>query len=79
MLAVQSEPTARISLPRLSQEAKRFQCGESAFNQSGNIIATAWKDKVVNVASTLGNPTDLTTVKGDRRMAPELTSTVPSV
>ena len=34
------------------------------FRQCGNIVATAWKDnKVVNVASTLADPTQLTTVK----------------
>ena len=48
----------------VSEEAKRFPRGESAFRQCGNFVATAWKDnKVVNVASTLANPTELTTVK----------------
>ena len=48
----------------ISEEAKRFQRGESTFRQSNDIVATAWKDsKVVNVASTLADPTEHTTVK----------------
>ena len=47
----------------ISVEAQRFQRGESAFCQSGNLVATAWKDnKVVNVASTLADPSETTSV-----------------
>ena len=47
----------------ISVEAQRFKRGESTFRQCGNIVATAWKDnKVVNVASTLANPMDITSV-----------------
>ena len=50
----------------ISVEAQRFQRGESAFRQSGNLVTTAWKDnKVVNVASTLADPSETTSV--DRR------------
>ena len=53
-------------LSEISVEAQRFQRGESAFRQSGNLVATAWKDnKVVNVASTLSDPSETTSV--DRR------------
>ena len=51
-------------LSEISEEAKKFQRGGSVFRQCGKIVATAWKDnKVVNVASTLADPTELTTVK----------------
>ena len=47
----------------ISVEAQRFQRGESVFRQSGNLVATAWKDnKVVNVASTLADPSEITSV-----------------
>lgn len=47
----------------ISEEAKRFDRGQSTFRQCGNIVATAWKDnKVVNVVSTLASPTDITSV-----------------
>ena len=48
----------------ISEEVKKFQRGGSVFRQCEKIVATAWKDnKVVNVASTLADPTQLTTVK----------------
>ena len=47
----------------ISEEAKRFDRGQSTFRQCGNLVATAWKDnKVVNVVSTLASPTDITSV-----------------
>ena len=47
----------------ISMEAQQFQHGESVFHQSGNLVATAWKDnKVVNVASTLADPSEITSV-----------------
>ena len=47
----------------ISVEAQRFQRGESAFRQSGNLVATAWEDnKVVNVASTHADPSKTTSV-----------------
>lgn len=48
----------------ISDETKKFQCGESVFLQCGNIVVTVWKDnKVVNVASTLASPMQPTMVK----------------
>ena len=57
--------TNRKNFPsNMTDEAKKFKRGESTFRQCGNIVATAWKDnKVVNVASTLADPTEHTTVK----------------
>ena len=50
----------------ISEEVKKLSRGEFVFRQSGNLVATAWKDnKVVNMASTLARPDDHTTV--DRR------------
>ena len=47
----------------ISDEAKRFNCGQFCFRQCGNLVATAWKDnKVVNMVSTLASPTDTTSV-----------------
>jgi hypothetical protein len=47
----------------ISDEVKKSDRGESTFRQCGNLVATAWKDnKVVNIASTLANPSDHTTV-----------------
>ena len=56
--------TNRKNFPsEISEETKKFQRGGSVFRQCGN-IATAWKDnRVVNVTSTLADPTELTTVK----------------
>ena len=45
-----------------TDEAKRFDRGQSTFCQCGNIVVTAWNDKVVNVVSTLGSPTDIISV-----------------
>ena len=50
-------------LAEISEEVKKSSRGESAFRQCGNLVATAWKDKkVVNIASTLADPADHTTV-----------------
>ena len=50
----------------ISEEVKKLSRGQFVFRQSGNLVATAWKDnKVVNMASTLARPDDHTTV--DRR------------
>ena len=47
----------------ISEEVKKCNRGESAFRQCGNLVATAWKDnKVVNIASTLADPQEHTTV-----------------
>ena len=47
----------------ISEEVKKSSRGESAFHQCGNLVATAWKDnKVVNIASTLADPADHTTI-----------------
>ena len=57
--------TNRKNFPsEISEEAKKFERGGSVFRQCGKIVATAWKNnKVVNIASTLADPTQLTTVK----------------
>ena len=47
----------------ISDEVKKLERGGSVFRQSGNLVATAWKDnKVVNVVSTLASPNDHTFV-----------------
>ena len=47
----------------IGDEVKKSSRGESTFRQCGNLVATAWKDnKVVNIASTLADPLDHTTV-----------------
>ena len=46
----------------ISDEAKRFNRGQFCFRQCGNLVATAWKDKVVNMVSMLASPTDTTSV-----------------
>ena len=46
----------------INTETQKFNRGECTFRQCGNVVATAWKDKVVNVASTLASPDDMTTV-----------------
>ena len=52
----------------ISEEAKRFVCGQSTFHQCENIVATAWKDnKVVNVVSTLASPSDVTSVQRQQK------------
>ena len=53
-----------IRTNRKTDEAKKFKCGEYTFRQCSNIVAIAWKNnKVVNVASTLADLTEHTTVK----------------
>jgi hypothetical protein len=56
--------TNRKNFPsEISEEAMKFERGGSVFRQCGNITAATWKDnRVVNVASTLADPTELTTV-----------------
>ena len=45
------------------EEVKKCNRGESAFRQCRNLVATAWKDNnVVNIASTLADPQEHTTV-----------------
>ena len=46
----------------ISEEVKKSSRGESAFRQCGNLVATVWKDKVVNIALTLADPADHTTI-----------------
>ena len=43
----------RTGSSEINTEAQRFKRGESTIHQCGNVVATAWKDKVVNVVSTL--------------------------
>ena len=61
MLVAQSAPIARV-IPQISDEAKRFDRGQFCFRQCGDLVATAWKDKVVNMVSMLVSPTDTTSV-----------------
>ena len=59
----------------ISVEAQRFKCGESTFR---NIVATAWKDnKVVNVASTLASPMDITSVNRRQKDGTRVPITCP--
>ena len=61
----------------ISEEAKKCSRGEHVFRQCGNLVATAWKDnKVVNIASTLADPLDHTTV--NRRQKDGTQLVVPS-
>ena len=55
-------------LSEISQDAKKLQREGSVFHQCGNIVTTSWRDnKMVNVASTLASPTDLTTVRRQQK------------
>ena len=51
----------------ISAKAQRFKRGEATFHQCGNVVATSWKNKVVNIASTLANPDDITTVSRSQK------------
>lgn len=58
----------RKNFPSKINEVKKFQRRGSVFRQCRKIVATAWKDnRVVNVASTLADPTELTTVKRQQK------------
>ena len=62
----------------ISEEAKRLSRGESVFRQCGNLVATAWKDnKVVNIASTLANPDEYTTVNRQQKDGTQLAVRCP--
>ena len=62
----------------ISEEVKRLSRGESVFRQSGNLVATAWKDnKVVNIASTLANPDQYTTVNRQQKDGTQLAVCCP--
>ena len=57
--------TNRKNFPsQISEDAKKLPRGDSVFRQCGNFVATAWKDsKVVNIASSLADPTDQKTAE----------------
>ena len=61
----------------ISDEVKKSSCGESVFRQCGNLVATAWKDKVVNIASTLADPLDHTTVNRRQKDGTQLAIQCP--
>ena len=62
----------------ISTEAQKFKRGESTFHQCGNVVVTAWKDsKVVNVASTLASPDDITTVNRRQKDGTRVPFTCP--
>ena len=64
----------------ISEEAKRFNRGQSTFRQYGNLVATAWKDKkVVNVISTLATPSESTSVQRWQKDGTRLTVECPPV
>lgn len=54
--------------------AVRLQRGASVLCQCGNIVATAWRGKVVNVASVLDSA-----ITDSRKMEQELMLCVPSL
>ena len=63
----------------ISEEAKRLSRGESVFRQCGNLVATAWKDnKVVNIASTLANQDEYTTVNRQQKDGTQLAVRCPT-
>ena len=71
-------PTNRKQYPaEISDEVKKSSRGESAFRQCGNLIATAWKDKVVNIASTLADPLNHTTVNRRQKDGTQLAIQCP--
>ena len=62
----------------ISTEAQRFKRGESVFRQSGNLVVTAWKDKkVVNMASTLADPSETTSVERGQKDGTRISVTCP--
>ena len=71
--------TNRKNFPsEMSEQAKKFQRGGSAFRQCGNTVATSWKDnRVVNVASTLSDPTQQTTVQRQQKDGQRITVECP--
>ena len=71
--------TNRKNFPsEMSEQAKKFQRGGSAFRQCGNTVATSWKDnRVVNVASTLSDPTQQTTVQRRQKDGQQITVECP--
>ena len=63
---------------KISEEVKKRTRGEFSFRQSGNLVATAWKDnKVVNMASTLAKPDDYTTVNRQQKDGTQLAIRCP--
>ena len=64
----------------ISEEVKKCNCGESAFRQCGNLVATAWKDnKVVNIASTLADPQEHASQQKTKKMVRSWLCSVPCV
>ena len=61
----------------ISYETRRFNRGQSTFHQWGNLVATAWKDKVVNVISTLATPSESTSVQRRQKDRTRLTIECP--
>ena len=62
----------------ISEEAKRLTRGGSVFRQSGNLVATAWKDnKVVNIVSTLADPSEHTTVDRQQKDGTQVAVSCP--
>ena len=70
--------TNRKQYPAEISEVKKRSRGESVFRQCGNLVATAWKDnKVVNIASTLADPQDHTTVNRRQKDGTQLAVQCP--
>ena len=61
----------------ISEETKKRSRGESVFLQCGNLVATAWKDKVVNIASTLADRVEHTTVNRRQKDGTQLAVQCP--
>ena len=71
----ESNPENQNPNPNPNQKCNR---GESAFCQCGNLVATAWKDnKVVNIASTLADPQEHTTVNRRQKDGTQLAVQCP--
>ena len=69
----------KLYASEISEEAKRFNCGQSTLRQCGNLVATALKDKVVNVISTLATPSESTSVQRWQKDGTRLTVECPPV
>ena len=62
----------------ISEEVKKHSRGESVFCQCGNLVTTVWKDnKVVNIALTLADPQDPTTVNRRQKDGTQLAVQCP--
>lgn len=62
---------------KVSEDTKKLSRGESIFRQCGNLVATTWKDKVVNICSTLAAPVEYTTVNRHQKDGSQLAVKCP--